>query len=125
MNHIPTESQLEQLRKEFDIAEFLYLPEEIKNFISNVPPEKDIPDKILSKITEFIEKNLSKGDYVWIQTEYGITFYVVDFALKKGFIPIYSTTKRVYTEKRLDKNEIERKYLFKHVRFRKYKKFSR
>ena len=74
----------------------------------------------MESITDFIYKNLSKGDYIWIQTEYGITFYIVDFALNNGFIPIYSTTERIYTEKKLSDNEIERNYIFRHVRFRKY-----
>ena len=120
LNHTPSEAQLKDLKNSFAITEILGLPEDIKDYLKNVPPDKDLSIDILESITDFIYKNLSKGDYIWIQTEYGITFYIVDFALNNGFIPIYSTTERIYTEKKLSDNEIERNYIFRHVRFRKY-----
>ena len=72
------------LKNSFAIAEILELPEDIKNYLKNVPPDKDLSIDILESITDFIYKNLSKGDYIWIQTEYGITFYIVDFALNNA-----------------------------------------
>ena len=125
LNHNPTENQLNQLKEIFNVNEILYLPSKLKNFISNVPPDKPIPEEFLKNITDFIIKNLQKDDIIWIQTEYGITFYIVDFAFKVGFIPIYSTTERIYNEKKLDNEKVERKYLFKHVSFRKYFKYNK
>ena len=121
LNHTPTEEQINDLKLNFNVTEIIYPPEELKNYLLNIPPEDEkISENFLKSIIQFIKENLQNGDFIWVQTEYGATFYIVDYAIKNGYIPIYSTTKRVYEEKLLDKNKIERKFLFKHVRFRRY-----
>ncbi len=76
--------------------------------------------KILEKKSPKVirEKNYP---YLWIKC--GLTDYFIQFAFKNGFKPIYSTTKRVFEEKKLSNEKIKREYLFEHVCFMPYRRF--
>ena len=120
LNHEPTATQLNELKEKFKIEKVIFLNEELKTQLKNIPPSNNLPEKLLNNLISFLKNNLSTGDYIWIQTEYGVTFYIVDFAIKSGFIPIYSTTQRIYKERKLENGKIERNYIFEHVTFRRY-----
>jgi hypothetical protein len=63
------------------------------------------------------------GDLVIIQGEYGSTFSLVDFALKKKLVPVFAATKRIAKEEQ-NGEIVLRHYIFEHVRFKKYVYYS-
>ena len=121
LNHKITEMQKKELRERFSIEEIKPLPSKLKNSIVEISPEKWLEEEILKSIKQEITSFLEKGDFLWVQTEYGLTCHLVQYAFKKGFTPIYSATKRVFKETRLSSEQIKREYLFEHVCFRLYK----
>ena len=121
MNHSLSSEQKEYAQKEFKVNEFLFLPDFLKEYFLNISPFEDLDLEKLSLVTKFIKDNLKKGDFVLIQTEFGVTFYLVDFCLKNDFVPVYATSNRIYEEKINNDGSVSRKHVFKFVKFRKYR----
>jgi len=46
----------------------------------------------------YLEASASRGDYILIQGDLGMVFSLVNWCLRRGMIPIYSTTKRTVME---------------------------
>ncbi len=121
LNHEITEMQKKELKERFSIQEIKPLPSNLKNLIVEIDPEKWLNEETLKSIKKEIADFLGKRDFLWVQTEYGLTCYLVQFAFKNGFIPIYSATRRVFKETKISSEQIKREYLFEHVCFRLYK----
>jgi hypothetical protein len=124
LNHKLTDLQKEELTKEIGVSDIVYLPNEILKTWSSVEPTDDLNVNTLKKdICSWIEKESRKNDYVIVQGEFGATFFMVDFCFKNSLIPIYSTSKRIYKEIRNNDGSVSRNHVFKHVCFRKYRRF--
>ena len=80
---------------------------------------------IESAVSEIIDNSVEANakDIFVIQGEFGSTFTLVDFALKKGLIPLYATTRRIAKETR-NGETVHREYVFEHVCFKKYDYFK-
>ena len=120
MNHPLSKLQKENLKNNFNIDTILLLPEKLQNYLKNIPADENLNLEVLKEITSFIKKNLDKDDYLIIQGEFGITYYLVNFCLKNSYNAIYATTKRVYQETINSDGSIDRKHIFKFIKFRKY-----
>ncbi|AAB99695.1 TPA: hypothetical protein HA335_02195 [Methanocaldococcus jannaschii] len=118
-SHKLTDDQINDARKNLKVDEFIYLPKELQELWSNIPPDVDDIDNYLKPIKEFLEKHAKPNDYVLIQGDFGATYKMVNFAIDKNLIPIYSTTKRIAKDIYKDGKIITIRK-FKHCRFRKY-----
>jgi hypothetical protein len=117
-SHKLTPHQIEDAKK-LGIKEFVYLPKNLQELWSSVPPELEKLDEYINPFYEFLEKNAKKGDFVLIQGDFGLTCKLVSFCKEKKLIPIYSTTKRKASE--IKKNgKIIKTSEFIHVKFRRY-----
>ena len=119
-NHNLTEEQRNDAIKNFNVTQFITLPENLKKLWMNIPPEKDLSQDIISKIKSWILANANKGDFILVQGEFGISFYIVNFCFKQKFIPVYATTKRISQETKKKDGSIKKINIFKHVQFRRY-----
>lgn len=120
LNHVLTENQTTDLKEIWHCEKIMYPPEHISAFWAQIP-EADITGDLLRSVTEWLESETVKGDIVVIQGEFGATFAMVDWCMKRGLVPVHSVTQRVSEEKR-DGETVYRSYIFKHIRFRKYRK---
>lgn len=116
LNHQLTEAQLEEIYN-MGVDEIVLPPEDIVRFWKDIAPAGELPDAVTDVIKWL--KSGERGDYALIQGDFGATFYVVSWCLDNGFIPVYSTTKRVF-ESEIVNGEIVNKHTVKHVNFRKY-----
>ena len=123
LNHDLTREQQADLNKNYDIQTIIPLPADLQSIWSQVDPRDELNYETLDAFTAWIVENLNVGDYLIIQGEYGLTFCLVDFALNKGFVPIYATTERIYAETRKQDGSIENKHIFKHVTFKEYRRY--
>jgi len=123
LNHTITEKQQKDLREKLGVEKIIFPSENLKKELKEIDPKIWICTEILEKLKSEILSSLKEGDYLWVQTEYGLTCYLVQFAFKNGFKPIYSTTKRIFKEYKLDEERIQREYLFGHVSFMPYRRF--
>ncbi len=120
-SHKLTDEQLEDL-KNMGVKRIISLPPELSLKWKSVPPEISSLKGYAKDFIEWIDENSEKGDYVLIQGDYGLTVLIVDYCLRKGLIPIYSTTERVHREVKLRDGSIRMEKLFKHKIFRRYEK---
>lgn len=119
LNHQPGDEQMAELRKRFAITEFLYPTEEFQSLWSNLQPESGL--ELVQGIREWLANESQEADYLWIQGEWGLCFYLVCWGLSNKRIPIYASSRRQAVEKKLDNGTIQSIRKFKHVTFKHYK----
>ncbi len=117
-SHKLTPHQIEEVKK-LGVEEFVYLPKDLQEVFSNVPPDVESLGEYLKPLFLFLMENSKSGDYVLIQGEFGVVYRLVSFAKILDLIPIYATTKRI-TKEIVKDAKIVKISEFKHIRFRKY-----
>ncbi len=123
-NHELTEKQIEDAFSQMKIEEIITLPENQKKIWKDFPVNGEEDYFLLSPFISWFKKNMEVGDYILIQGEFGATFYLVDFCLENGYIPIYAAATRSAKEHRIDDNRIEKLSEFEHMIFRKYRRWN-
>ena len=121
LNHKLTENQIADLETNFNSIQIVYPDDELSKQWSQINPEQE-NDGVIKNAVAWLQ-DAQKEDLLVIQGEYGCTFKLVDYALKKGLIPIYATTKRIAKEV-YDGEKVHREYIFEHVCFKKYKYYQ-
>jgi len=115
LNHEITPKQIDELNSRFGVKHIIHPPDCISALWGDIPTDTEL----------FIEPFINwlnaaqRGDLVILQGEFGATFRLVDFALKKELVPLYSVTKRIAKETR-DGEKVYRSYIFEHICFRQY-----
>jgi hypothetical protein len=89
---------------------------------SQIPTTENLDKSVLDSVTAWLA-DAEENDVLIIQGEFGSTFAIVDFALKKDLIPVHAVTQRIATESR-DGEKVSRSYVFEHICFRRYKYFN-
>ena len=118
-SHKLTPKQVLDAKSSLQVEEFVYLPEKLQTLWSNIPPHNIDIDAYLLPIKNFLVKNANKDDIVLIQGDFGAVYNMIAFSKQRGFIPVYSTTKRFVEEKVID-GKVEKSSVFEHVMFRRY-----
>lgn len=120
LNHELTDAQKSEAQKRFGIENFVRLANEKWG---NIPPELENISEFLSEFALSLKSNAKKGDYLFIQGDFGATYALVRFALNLGITPIYATTKRISIESIENGIKIIKKS-FIHERFREFREFE-
>ena len=118
-SHKLTSEQIKDAKENLGVDEFVYLPKDLQEKFSNVPPEIEDIKKYSLDFIKFLEKNASSEDYVLIQGDFGVVFWVVEYCKKNNIKAVYATTKRVVKEEVID-GKVVKISEFKHVKFRFY-----
>ncbi|MBL0708246.1 MAG: hypothetical protein JJW00_04285 [Sulfurimonas sp.] len=118
-SHKLREEQKEDATTSLNIKEFVELPDKLQELWSNIPAELKSLDRYLLPLQRYIDSNALEGDVILIQGDYGATALMVEFCKEKGFVAVYSTTKREVKES-LEDNKVIKTSTFKHVIFRGY-----
>ncbi len=122
LNHTLTADQESELKDRWACRDIVTLPVDLQQFWSSINPATVPNTQDLAELQQWILYTLQPNDYLIIQGEFGMTYYFVDFAFKHGFIPLYAATERVYEGTANPDGSIERKHVFRHVRFKKYRR---
>jgi hypothetical protein len=120
LNHELTIKQISELEERFHITEIHYPDKFLKELWSNIPTMQDLDVQMLVPFITWLESGKS-GDMVVLQGEFGSTFFLVDYCLGRGLVPIHSVTQRIAKESR-NGEIVKRSYVFEHICFRKYKR---
>jgi len=116
-SHKLSEIQENVAKQNFEIEEFVYLPQELQNIWSNF--DADLEKLDLEPFKKFLTSVAKSGDLVLIQGDFGACFTMVQFALECDLVPVYATTKREVF-KVVENGQTVKKSIFKHRRFRRY-----
>lgn len=122
LNHPLTQNQLTELKEKFSAEEIIYPSEELSKKWGQIPATQDLDMGLILDVTDWLS-SANQNDVLIVQGEFGSTFMIVDYALKKNLIPVHAVTKRVAQESR-EGEIVKRQYVFEHVCFRRYKYFS-
>ena len=119
-NHDLTEHQKQDAIASLGVKRIVELPPSLKALWRSIPPELEALSDYISPFKKWLEAEACKGDYVLIQGDFGACYLMVRYCFEKGFVPVYSTTKREVIEKLLPDGSIELHHVFRHRRFRRY-----
>ncbi len=119
-NHRITSIQQDDARRSLAVDQITDLPPDLKAMWRQIPPDLTGIDSYLEPIKRWLKEHSNKGDYVLIQGDFGACFIMVNFALEKRLIPVYSTTEREAMEEHGDDGTIKLTHHFKHHVFRRY-----
>ena len=124
LNHDLSQKQITEIHEELDVSSIYELPESLLEFWKQISPSGELPVVSLKQICRWIEQKTTDGDFVVIQGEFGTVFYLVDFCFAIGRIPLYATSERKYRETQRSDDSVERYHIFRHVQFRRYKRYK-
>jgi len=119
-SHRLTPDQERELREQWRVGEFVYLPPELQELWSTVPPEAESLKPYLEPLFSWMAKVTRPGDLAFIQGEFGAVYLTVRQAFKLKLVPIYATSRRENRERYLPDGSVLQERIFKHVRFRIY-----
>lgn len=121
LNHELTQNQFTELKSKFKVEKIEYPLEPLSKMWSQILAVDELDIETINAVTDWLS-SAKAGDVLIVQGEYGSTFMIVDYALKRNLIPVHAVTKRVASEQR-NGEIVSRQYVFEHVCFRKYKYF--
>ncbi len=118
-SHRLTSRQIEDAKSSLKVDKFIYLPENLQDLWSKIPPHIEDISPVLLPLKNFLKTNAKRDDFILIQGDFGATCNMVNFAKQNGFIPIYSTNKRVAKEY-TDGNKLIKMSEFIHNIYRRF-----
>ncbi len=119
-NHQLTPDQALDARIALGVGAIVEPPSDLQQLWSDIPPELEELSGYVAPIGNWLAEQATSGDYVLVQGDFGACCLVVTYALERGLVPIYSTTRRKMSEERLPDGTIRMVHHFQHVRFRRY-----
>lgn len=119
-NHHLTRDQIDDAHAHLGVDGFVEPPEAIRELWRAIPPEIPVLKDFLEPVREWLAQVAAPGDFVLLQGDFGATWLMVDFALKLGLTPVYSTTCREATEAQQPDGSVTLTHQFRHCRFRRY-----
>jgi len=119
-NHKVTRHQERDARSSLGVARIIEIPADLKQIWCNIPPDLIELSGYLDPMKQWLASNAKAGDFVLIQGDFGACYMMVNFALEKGLIPVYSTTAREALEDHEGHDTVMTTHRFKHVMYRKY-----
>ena len=119
LNHELTQNQILELKDKFGVEKIEYPSEQLSKSWSQIPAVEEIDMSIITAIVNWLS-SANQNDILIVQGEFGSTFMLVDYALKKNLVPIYAVTTRISKDVRVGE-QVQKVNVFEHVCFRKYK----
>lgn len=119
-NHRITSLQEEDARRSIGVERITDLPEDLKALWRQIPADLEEIDGYLAPIRAWLRVWAKKGDYVLIQGDFGACWLMVNFAMKQGLNPVYSTTEREAVEEHSEDGSVTIVHRFRHRIFRRY-----
>ena len=117
-SHQLTENQEKELVENFKVKKIVSLSSELQEMWSNVSIKENYKEN-LEKIKKYIEENFNENDVMLVQGNWGYTYNIVKWSIKKKLVPVYSYTERNVEEIK-DGENVKKISYFKHVKFIEY-----
>lgn len=121
MSHMLTETQVQEIYHRFNIDNIIYLPDPLKKVWGNIPPTGEWDSAWLKPLKDWLEEQMTEGDKIIVQGEFGATYALVSWLQSKDFEVYYATSQRKVVETVKGKEVLSQR-IFEHVNFRKYPK---
>ncbi|MBL0699441.1 MAG: hypothetical protein JJV92_00980 [Desulfosarcina sp.] len=119
-NHQITVRQKQDARESLGVDKIIELPHDLDPLWRQIPPDLESIKNYLEPVKEWLASHAKKNNYLLVQGDFGACYIMVNFAIKIGLIPIYSTTERKAVEEHDDDGTVKLTHHFRHRIFRKY-----
>ncbi|MGI9861609.1 CRISPR-associated protein Csx20 [Moorella naiadis] len=119
-SHQLTALQKQEAAAILGVKNFIYLPCDLQQLWSNVPPHLPELGPYLRPLKQWLAIKAQEDDYLLIQGDFGATYIMVRWARQHGCYPIYSTSERKIVEEVHIDGKVETRKVFAHCRFRLY-----
>lgn len=119
-NHRLTAEQEQDAYVSLQVKEMVPPPAALQDLWRQIPADLETLDDYLRPVREWLAAAAAKGDYALIQGDFGACFLMARFAIERGLIPIYSTTRREAVEQSRPDGTVRLVHHFRHRRFRTY-----
>lgn len=123
-SHRLTEEQEVEAKEKLGVEQFIHLPKDLQKVWSGIPAEGMFDPSWIQPLIQWLDKVAKKDDFVLVQGEFGVTYYIVDYCFHKGLQPIYATTTRESIENCQLDGRVIRQQVFKHRGFRFYQRYG-
>ncbi|MEW6280917.1 MAG: CRISPR-associated protein Csx20 [Candidatus Eremiobacterota bacterium] len=120
LSHVLTSEQESDARESWGVQEVESAPRSILDRWSNLDPESDLPESLLTQIGDWLRERARPGDLLLVQGEAGMTWLVAHEAQDLNLTPVYSVTRRDARDQPGPDGTVTRTSVFRHVRFRAY-----
>ena len=122
-NHSATDDQRADAIASLGVGGVVDMPPDIARCWGTVPPELDSVCGYVQPAVDWLASQVTKGDIVWVQGEWGAVLTVVLWCHARGVRCVYATTKREAAEVH-GENGVQMMHVFRHVRFRDFPSVS-
>ena len=122
-NHAITDDQRADAIASLGIGGVVDMPPDIARCWGTVPPELDSVGGYVQPAVDWLASQVTKGDIVWVQGEWGAVLTVVLWCHVRGLRCVYATTQREASEVH-GENGVQMTHVFRHVRFRDFPSVS-
>ncbi len=119
-SHKSTWEQLTDAGRSLGVESVVDMPEDLKKIWKQIPPDTQAINPLLEPVKNWLLKQSKCGDFALIQGDFGATWLMVNYTLKNGLVPVYSTTERRASETLHQDGTITTEHVFQHRRFRLY-----
>jgi hypothetical protein len=119
LSHTLTEKQIQEIKHRFHITDIVYPPEHLRKLWANIPPEGEWEEQWIQDLKDWLSQQLSEGDKLIVQGEFGAVFSLVSWLKNKGFQVYYATSLRKAEEMKQGETVVTRR-TFEHVCLREY-----
>ncbi|ERP30780.1 CRISPR-associated protein Csx20 [Chitinivibrio alkaliphilus] len=123
-SHTLQDTQKKELKDTYGVTAFTALPEDLQHLWSNVPAQLPSVANYASPLIDYLSDNSRDTDIVFVQGDFGLTYYVVSWCIQNGRVPVYASTQRRAEEVVQKDGTVELRHMFRHVRFREYEGWS-
>jgi hypothetical protein len=119
-NHQLTPLQETDARQNLGVDGIVAPPPELQHLWSGIPPDPAEIGSVCEPFRAWLDHQARQGDLVLLQGDFGACYLMVQYALRRGLIPVYSTTTRRAVEELQEDGSMKLTHYFYHRRFREY-----
>ncbi|MBN2965013.1 hypothetical protein JWV37_09495 [Sulfurospirillum sp. T05] len=116
LNHLLLPEQEREAKEKWGATSFVNLSDQMWK---SIPSGAESVLSYVEKYQQALEEQGKKGDLLLVQGDFGATYALVRFALKRGIVPLYATTAR-HSREVIENGQVKIERIFSHGRFRKY-----
>ncbi len=120
LSHDLNEVQYRELRKVWQVREFVRLPEDLQVRWSNQNPKGKFSQKSVQEIERWLRSQADIHDLLIVQGEMAAVYSLVLRLQKQGYQPYYATTERIVVSEQTEHADVNLEKTFRHAQFREY-----
>lgn len=123
-NHHLSAVQILELQKNWAASNFIYPPNELQELWGKLEPSQPDVEILAKPFIEWLTTQTQADDLLLVMGEFGVSFYIVSWAIMNNLTPIHTTAIRSITHESQEGTATTIERTIVHQQFRKYKNYT-